>query len=236
MMDELNQPVLDANGAPVLQLLPQYDFDGVVLQDAFTKHCRADATSPLGRDVAVEAPCVSGDHPDSVPEYYSRVFSIASDDLAATGKLAALGISADNYNYRIRDLAVNLVGSNVQDCSRVSGDQSQCYSTAFVPFDLFQRGAVELNDHGGRTREFRLPRGGIRNGQALAAERLITTPVATADMDLLAQYWAHEFAGRPLQGVFEFRLYHGEALRFDQLQDVQLVVQLDYWSPFEVVP
>ena len=60
--------------------------------------------------------------------------------------------------------------------------------------------------------------------------------VASADEDLLSQYFARELRGRPLLGVFEFRIYQTDALNFDEIRDVQLVVQLDYWSPFEAVP
>jgi hypothetical protein len=236
VLNEMGQPVLDANGQPVQRLVHEYDHEGVLLQNAFKKHCSADATSPLGRDVSIDVPCATLSHPTALPEYMSRTFLISSDDLQRNGRLGILGLSAENYNYRIRDLAVNLVGSNVKDCTQVVGDQSRCYASAFISFDLIQTGNVELKDHNLQPWKFRLPAGGIRDGQALAAERLITTPIATADLDLLSQYWAKEFVGRPLQGAYELRLHDEESFNFDELVDVQIVVVVDYWTPFEVVP
>ena len=37
-------------------------------------------------------------------------------------------------------------------------------------------------------------------------------------------------------GEYELRLYSTDGFQFGEIQDMQLVVQLDYWSPFEATP
>lgn len=216
----------------------QYDYDGVLLQDAFRKHCvgvTTGSTRVVGSDQQCNDPAAG--LPDAYAlSYYGLQFRIDLNDLKAGNKLGDLGFSTENYNYRIRQLVVNLVGSNVRDCSLVGEHASNCYASAFIPYDLRQTGIVQLRDHALREHEYRLPAGGILKGKALAAERFITTPIAQADLQLVDQYWANEFAGRPFQGEFELRLFATEAFNFAMLEDVQIVVQIDYWSPFEAVP
>lgn len=225
--------VLRGDGSPMLTATHEYDYDGVLLRGTMRKMCRVD---DVEFDVPSRLPCSSTPGVNSEVLYYFHVFSIQLEDFGALGSLSQLGITADNYNYRIRDIAVNLVGTDVLDCSLVTDQTSNCFASAFIPYDLVQAGIVHLRDHGSATWEYLLPEGGIRGGQALAAERLITSPIASADLALISQYWAQEFRGRPLQGEFELRLYAVDEFNFDELQDIQLVVQLDYWSPFEAVP
>jgi hypothetical protein len=168
-------------------------------------------------------------------DYYVRRFWITLDELDRGGALGHLGLGSDNYNYRVRELAVNLVGDNVRDCDSVD-DVASCRASGFVPYDLIQTGRVALRDHGGRIHTYVLPGGGISVGRALAAERLVTNPIAAIDQGLLEQLWARELGGRPLQGEYELRIHTVDSLQWDNVVDVQIVARVDYWSPYDLVP
>jgi hypothetical protein len=230
LYDGNNKPIMRPDGQSAFVLHPQYDYDGVLMKNAIRQHCE-------NGDVelnTIDQDCATANDPVARPNYYVYRFAISLDDYNMSGKLATLGVSAQNYNYRVRNIAVNLVGSNVKNCSLVQENSAACYASAFIPYDFVQTGKVKLRDHDLVQREYELPKGGILNGKALAAERTITTPVANADLELISQYWAQEFQGRPFQGEFEIRLYNVESFDFLELTDVQIVVQLDYWSPFSL--
>jgi hypothetical protein len=229
LLDDFGAPVLDENGQPIELTVHQYDYSGELFRRAFTKRCTTG-------EVPTTASCATAGDPTATTTAYRYAFSISLDQFRESGRLRSLGISDLNYNYRIRDIAVNLVGSNVLDCTQVSGGVTNCYSTAFVSYDLLQTGTVQLRDHSLDVAQFTLPAGGIRDGQGLAAERSITSPIAAADLQLLSQYWAQEFRGRPFQGEFVLELHAADAFQFQALEDVQIIVQLDYWSPFEAAP
>lgn len=143
-----------------------------------------------------------------------------------SGKLAK-----GNYNFRHIDVAVNLVGTGVRDCSNTP--TSDCYGTGYVEYTLEHDATnAGILDWNGNTRIFDFGIADIQHGKALAAERYITMPVGSADQALLAQDGIQhvEFRGRPLDGVYRLRIWDSPALKWDRLQDVQIVLNYRYWS------
>jgi hypothetical protein len=139
-----------------------------------------------------------------------------------------------NYNYRHNTLAVNLVGTGVHSCTKDS--TPNCYGSGYVQYDL-QHDATSAGIVGydGNSRIFDFGIAAIQHGKALAAERYITEPVASADQSLLSQPGIQhiEFGGRPLNGAYHLRIWDSPDLNWSALQDVQIVLDYEYWSQIQ---
>lgn len=165
--------------------------------------------------------------------YYDLTVPLIVDtrDLGAptsrlTGKLAA-----GNFNFRHVDLSLNLVGTGVRECP--SGAGASCYGSGYLEFSLQHDGRNSLViDWAGQARYFDFGIAHIERGKALAAERYITLPIGSADQSLLAQpgILKPELRGRPLEGAYRLRIWDSSALKWDRLEDVQLVLKYRYWS------
>jgi hypothetical protein len=143
-------------------------------------------------------------------------------------------LATGNYNFRHIDVALNLVGTGVIDCS--SDPTPACYANGSVQYTLDHNGEnVGVLAFDGQYRPFNFGIATIDHGNALAAERYITTPVGSADQSLLQQPGILQvpFRGRPLDGVYTLKIYDSPALNFDQLQDIQIILNYHYWSPIQ---
>jgi hypothetical protein len=143
-----------------------------------------------------------------------------------SGKLAP-----GNFNFRHVDLAVNLVGTGVHDCS--NSPTPDCYGSAYIQYTLTHDGtSAGILDWNGNSRDFDFGVASINSGKALAAERYITLPISSADQALLGQSGIQhiELRGRPLDGGYTLRIWDSPSLRWDHLQDVQIVLDYLYWS------
>src|SRR5262249_2835689 len=119
----------------------------------------------------------------------------------------------------------------VRDCTATP--TADCFGTGYVEYDLEHDGSnAGITDYNGKTRVFDFGVTGIRHGKALAAERYVTMPLGSADQSLLAQPGIQhiEFRGRPLDGKYVLRIWASPAFHFDQLQDVQIILNYRYWS------
>ncbi len=140
-------------------------------------------------------------------------------------------IARGNFNFRHLNVALNVVGTGVLDCSSVGTDS--CYGSGYVEYTLDHDAfATSVIDYLGDSREFNFGSATIHRGKALTSERYITLPISSADQELLAQPQTQkpEFRGRPLTGSYRFRIYDSPALAWDQLEDVQLILNYRYWS------
>jgi hypothetical protein len=81
-------------------------------------------------------------------------------------------------------------------------------------------------------RRFDFGEGAIRHGKALTAERYLTVPLSGADTSLLSAtgITKTELRGRPLDGRYRLRIYESPALRWSNLEDIQLMIRYRYWS------
>lgn len=139
-------------------------------------------------------------------------------------------VSQGNYNYRTKDVALNLIGSGVQDCSRAA---PSCHGSAYVEYELAHNAFnVPLEDYLGETRCFNFGRGQINSGKALAAERFLTVPLGSADAALVNQpaFLKTELAGRPLAGAYRLRIKDAPGLEWQSVEDIQLFFNYRYWS------
>ncbi len=143
-----------------------------------------------------------------------------------SGKLAP-----GNFNFRHVDLAVNLVGTGVHDCT--SSPTPDCYGSAYIQYTLAHDGtSAGILDWNGNSRVFDFGVASINSAKALAAERYITLPIGSADQALLSQSGIQhvELRGRPLDGAYTLRIWDSPALNWNNLQDVQIVLDYLYWS------
>jgi hypothetical protein len=143
-----------------------------------------------------------------------------------SGKLAP-----GNYNFRHVNLALNLVGTNVHDCS--ASPTPDCYGSAYIQYTLRHDGTqAGILDWNGNSRVFDFGVASINYGKALAAERYITLPMSSNDQGLISQPGVQhiELGGRPLDGVYSLRIWDSPSLKWSNLQDVQIVLAYEYWS------
>jgi hypothetical protein len=145
-------------------------------------------------------------------------------------------LAAGNFNYRHLSLALNLVGSGVLDCSR---EGTNCYGDSSVEFDLEHDGFdLPLVDYDFREHRFNFGSAAIHHAKALAAERVLTTPISGSDQSLISQLGIEkqEFSGRPLDGTYRLKIWDRPALVWSRVEDVQLVLKYRYWSRIDSAP
>ena len=163
--------------------------------------------------------------------FYETSFRLTQDMLDRGEMLRAAGFADGNFNYRHRGLAVNLVGVGVRRCDPDDGEA--CFATGTVPYSLRHDGPFTVRNHAGEDYQAPLFDARIEHGRALAAERFITNPLASADRALLAGATEDALLGRPLAGSYTLRIYDTPGLRWSSLDDVQLVLDYGYWTRFE---
>jgi hypothetical protein len=163
--------------------------------------------------------------------YREFPFTITLPGLEQGSLLSQSGFASGNYNYRIENLAVNFVGTALRDCSKATLPSS-CQANASIPFTIEHRGPFTVRNHAGDVYDAKLFSGKIEHGRGLAAERYLTNPLSGADRGLIDPYTHHELRGRPLTGSFVLRVYDGDGIAFDNLQDIQIVLDYRYWTRF----
>ena len=150
--------------------------------------------------------------------------AMTSNGMPLAGKLAS-----GNFNFRHIDVALNIVGTGVLDCS--STGSPDCFGSGFLQYSL-EHDATNVGVLGFDTqyRFFDFGTATIDHAKAISAERYITTPIGSADQQLIGQLEAVQFRGRPIDGVYHLKIFDTPALRFDQIQDIQLILNYHYWS------
>jgi hypothetical protein len=171
---------------------------------------------------------------DNQPGYHVYRFTMDLDSIES-GSFGQFGvISPNNFNYRIRTMALNVVGTDVVDCSEAASP-STCVTNSWLPYDLKQMGDVYIRNHHleKNVEPFKVPTGMIRGGRALAAEQVIEQPVSGAHKGALADFQRVSLMGRPLQGTFEVRIYDTPELAWNNVEDIQLVLGYHFWTRSE---
>ena len=142
------------------------------------------------------------------------------------GKLAR-----GNFNFRHEDVVLNAVGYGLLDCTYDA--RPSCRANAYVEYDLVHiaNNVPILSSHD--EKRFNFGTGSVRHGKGLAAERYLTIPLGSTDAELTSQtqFVKRELWGRPLSGLYKLRIYDQPALRWDRLEDIQLLLTYRYWAP-----
>jgi hypothetical protein len=162
--------------------------------------------------------------------YYEYVFPVTLDALDRGTLIPSNNIALQNFNYRLEALAVNVVGTNVLDCTQ-PWSTTTCYTNAFVPFTMeFQGSDLPIRNHTGDTELFTLPTDRVEHGKGLAAEVVLTNPVTGTHTQLLSEYWKDGIRGRPLQGTYILRIWQTPDLDWSRVEDIQLAWKYRYWT------
>jgi hypothetical protein len=140
-------------------------------------------------------------------------------------------VAKGNFNFRHITLALNLVGTGVRDCS--STPTPECYGTGYLEYTQeHDAQTAGILDYAGNLRTFDFGIADVRRGKALAAERFLTMPLSSADQSLVSQPGIQhmELRGRPLDGAYRLRIWDSPALKWEHLEDIQVVLNYRYWS------
>jgi hypothetical protein len=155
--------------------------------------------------------------------------TINTQDFTSNGISLAGKLAAGNYNFRHVDVALNVAGTGVIDCSQTGS--MDCLGSGYLTYTLVHDGsAIGVLGYDGEYRRFDFGQASVEHGKALTAERYITTPVGSADQQLIGQVLKSELRGRPIDGTYHLRIYDSPALHFDHIDDIQMVFNYHYWS------
>jgi hypothetical protein len=165
--------------------------------------------------------------------YYDLTTPIIIDTESLNNGTSPLAgkLAKGNFNFRHVNLAVNLVGTGVHDCTNTP--TAACFGTGYIEYTLEHDGTnAGILDWNGNVRFFDFGIADVQHGKALAAERYLTMPLGSDDQMLISQPGIQhiEFAGRPLDGTYHLRIYDSPALQWNNLQDVQIILNYEYWS------
>ena len=132
------------------------------------------------------------------------------------------------YNARWTQLAVNVVGTGVKDCT-LAADPLSCYSQGFLRFDLRQTGSPWVTEFSGRWRSLGLPPGRIENGKALAAELWLDPLKEGWNTDYISAVARTELFERPMGGSYTLEIVVGPEVILNRIERIQLLAGSDAW-------
>lgn len=161
--------------------------------------------------------------------YRETSFGVSQRMLASGTALGKAGVAMGNFNYRIERVAVNFVGTGLRECE-LDGGNISCHGSGYLPYSLYHRGPYRVVNNWGRSFDAKLFPGRIERARGLAAERYLSTPLSSADTQLIEQYERGEMRGRPFDGTFVVRVWEDDSSQFFNIEDVQLVVGYRYWT------
>ncbi|HEX6275112.1 MAG TPA: hypothetical protein VFZ53_18865 [Polyangiaceae bacterium] len=163
--------------------------------------------------------------------FWETSFNISQRSIEAGHIFNQSGFARGNFNYRIRSIGVNFVGTNLRACEE-SDLPTTCNAAGFIPYSILHAGPYNVRNHKGQDYRVALFPGRIEHARGLGIERYITNPIGETDRSLLTPYLRTEFTGRPLDGEFILRVWDEPGVNFHAIQDVQLVIDYGYWTRF----
>ena len=161
--------------------------------------------------------------------FWDLTFSLRSPADLGSDSLVASSLSRGSYNYRVDEVGVNFVGTNIRDCSEAPLG-SRCYANGSIPYSLYQDSGFEVINHRGQSFAPPLYPGRVEGGRGLAAERYLTNPLSSADGALVGPYLARGMQGRPLAGSYRLRVWEDAGVDVSRIEDVQLLINYRYWT------
>lgn len=135
---------------------------------------------------------------------------------------------AKRYNGRWQQLAVNLVGTGVRDCT-ASADPLSCYNEGYVRYNLSHVGRAWVTDFSAIWRSQGVPLGIVEGGKALAAELWLDPLKDGWGSSYISAVARSEFFYRPLGGEYLLDVEAGEDMRLERIERVQFLVGTSYW-------
>lgn len=161
--------------------------------------------------------------------FWETEFAISQQAIDSGNLFAAGGFARGNFNYRVDEVGLNFVGTELRQCDSVSS-AGPCYGSGFWTYSLEHVGPYLVRDYRGGDYEAPLFTGRIEHARGLAAERYLTNPASSADRSLMQDYMHRQLRGRPLSGLYRLRVWDDAGVAFDRLEDIQLVLGYRYWT------
>jgi hypothetical protein len=132
------------------------------------------------------------------------------------------------YNARWKQLAVNLVGSGIRDCSNAD-DVQACYAEPFVRFNLRHFGPAWVTSYEQQWREVDIPIAQIEAAKALSTEEWLDPVSNGFNLPTVTNVARRELAGRPLGGSYELELELTPDVRVDRIERIQILAETESW-------
>jgi len=161
--------------------------------------------------------------------FWETSFSVTPESLERGGQFRRAGFAYGNFNYRFRNISMNVVGTGVRSCTD-SMSPTTCYSDGSIRYSIEHNGPFTVTNHLGDEYDAPLFVGAVEHARALAAERYITNPISGADRAMIEQYRHGEMRGRPLSGNYTVRIWNEDGIQFSNIEDVQIVLEYGYWT------
>ena len=169
------------------------------------------------------------------PDYYKfDPFNLYVENIEA-GLMGKFGIvAANNFNYRLTNVAVNIVGTDVIDCDYAISP-ANCAANNWITYDLKQMGDVRIRNHTmvDTVKVYNIPTGRISGGKAWAAEQVVGYPISGSHWNMLSQINRKSLMGRPMEGLFELRIHNTPEVNWNNVEDVQIIMGYHYWTRSE---
>jgi hypothetical protein len=164
--------------------------------------------------------------------YWETKFAVSLNEIEERDIFSRAGFALGNFNYRTDTVAVNFVGTAARSCA---DDElpSTCYSAGFIPYTLVHEGPYPVRNHEGDEYEALIFQGKIEHARGLATERYLTNPLSSADRSQIEPYLQTQFRGRPMTGTYVLRVWDEPGVRFDGIEDVQLLWNYRFWTRFD---
>lgn len=159
--------------------------------------------------------------------YFEHAFTMSPSEFESGSLGFWSGFPSGNFNYRIERVA--MVGIDDGDDSQIpcTGAASACARHAQFYYSLDHDGPFEIRNHDNDTFDAHLFPGRIRSAQGEIGPR-VGQP--TPDPSRLEPILRDELRGRPLSGSFTLRLYEDPRVRWSRMDDIQVVLELSYWT------
>jgi hypothetical protein len=163
--------------------------------------------------------------------FWQTSFHLSQRSIEAGHIFNQSGFARGNFNYRIRSLGLNFVGTDLRACED-SSLPSTCNAAGFIPYSIIHDGPYYVRNHKGQDYRLALFPGRIEHARGLGIERYVTNPIGDADRTLIEPFMRSELSGRPLDGDFIIRIWEEPGVNFGAIQDVQLIIDYGYWTRF----
>jgi hypothetical protein len=140
------------------------------------------------------------------------------------------GTTTTRFNQRWTQLAVNLVGTGIRDCSLLT-NATACYTNPYITGTLLHQGPSMVRSWDGSTLMQAVLPGNIDGLKALAAEEVLD-PISNGFSQSYVQSVARtEFQERPFAGMYTLVLALGREVQVQNILSVQILGGESYWVP-----
>lgn len=203
-----------------------HEMKGPALRKRFERRCEYVCAD------GIKETCNVADSKTAIPVrcYYETDFAVTLEEIESGHLIPSGQIAIGNFNLRHNLAGINAVGTGLASCD---GKPSSCYYNGFLEYTLIHSGNTYIRSYTGWNMPAKLDRAFIEHGKLLATERIITNPPSSTDLGLLEPYMKGEYKGRPVHGLYTLRIWDQPGLRWEQLEDLQLIWKYRYWTRFQ---